>query len=155
MENFSWTQIIVAAFASGGVVATVIKVFTFITERIDKRKALETQKAQQIVADAVELRKVELEADHVNEEAVKQAIWDLLKEKKEENEALKREVRELLQVQALSRPIVEGIYQALRRLRKQLDILITLIQRLEHHDDLLKEAELVQQAISDVEARLP
>jgi hypothetical protein len=155
MENFTWWSIILAVFGSGGIVFTIIKISSYVSERVDKRRERRALEAAKAVTNAVELHKSNIEAEHIDRQAVVQAIWDVLKEKKLEVEALKLEVRDLRNLNSLTSSVIRQISAKVSEFRRQVDTIDILVKREAEDAVLLKQIEDLRDGLNRLEQALP
>lgn len=137
-------KILTYLLGSGGIVAGLFYGIKFIYEQIDKRR--------------VNKRTVE--------EKTYAAVWKLYEAMKAEAEKLKKEIKELEKGNTLSRPTVSKIYQAVRKLGRQMEILDSVFikelliqednpENRQLKDALKKEMEILWQKFDELEKSLP
>lgn len=153
--DFTWTQILVAAVGSIGGVSGVVTLLVFITGRIDKRREREKAAQDKAIHETEGIRRLEYEFAQKTDEAVKAELWRLIGEQKEEIRLLKAEIEESEAHQSLSRPAIQKIYNASRKIRRQVDNLSFLVMKETAHDDLAKEVEILRQDVEELEKSLP
>lgn len=120
------------------------------------------------VYELLEKRADKRRADkRTSEEKAYEAVWKLYEDKKSECEKLKQEIIELEKGDSLSRPVVSKIYQAVRKLGRQIEILDTVFLK-EFFDEEItsddlkalceavkKEMEILWQKFDELEKCLP
>lgn len=153
--EFSWTQILLAAVGSIGGVSGIVGFLVFITGRMDKRRERFRTEKSEAIHETAEIRRLELEFSHKSDDAVKSELWRLIGEQKEEIKMLKAELEESDNANSMSRPTIQRIYIASRKIRRQADNLNFLIMKEMPYSDLAKEAEILLQDIDELEKNLP
>lgn len=141
--DFTWKEILTYLFGSGTIVGGAFVGIKFIYEQIDKRRA----------------------GKRTSEEKAYDAVWKLYEAAKAEVEKLKEEIEELEKGDSLSRPAISKIYQAVRKLGRQMEIIetifikeFTLIENEECRqisEALKKEMDILWQKFDDLEKCLP
>lgn len=155
MENFTWSQILWSLLIAGGGLTSLFKVASVISAKISQRREMRAQQAKQLVQNSVDLEKTRIEAEHINEEAVRKAIWDLLKEKKEEVDRLEEKVKELEGNHSLSNLTVTKIYRAVRNIRGTTEEVEFIAMRLPDNDQLLAKVKDLKGCCDHLESVLP
>lgn len=155
MENFSLKEIVVALLAAVGGVTGLLKLAAFVTGVLDKRKADREKKDLEKLTNAIEYKRLAAENEHIDDEAVKEAIWKLYRESEEKCSNLKDELKAVNESQRLSKPVIAKLYQDVRTLRKQVNIIEDLVQQNESEPNLLAEIEILRQQVDKLENELP
>lgn len=153
--DFTWTQILLAAVGSIGGVSGVVGLLVFITGRIDKRRERLKAEKSEAIHETAEIRRLELEFTHKTDDAVKAELWRMIGEQKEEIKLLKTELEESDNANSMSRPTIQKIYIASRKIRRQVDNLSFLIMKETPYSDLAKEVEILRQDVDELEKNLP
>jgi hypothetical protein len=155
MDNFSWPQVLLSLLGSGGGLLIVFRVAGFISAKLSRRREIKAQEAKRLVQNSVDLEKTRIEAEHINEEAVRKAIWDLLKEKKEEVDRLEEKVKDLEQGHSLSQATVMRVYGAARQIRSTAEEVKRIARGLSHNDSLLQRTDDLIKCCDHLESVLP
>lgn len=156
MDTFSWSQIIFAGLAAVGGVAGLVKLLQFLVGLWDRRRQARIEAATRKINESVEIKRLAAEAEHIDDEAIKLALWKIIEERKTEIDELRDRVIELEQSHSLSRPRILKIYGAVRAIRNQVNILDTLIIGMKDSpNDLSQEVEILRQRLDDLEQALP
>lgn len=142
--DFTWLQLLIAFLGSSGIIGGGFTLIKFIYEQVDKRR--DKQKSA--------------------EEKAYEAVWKLYEAAKQEVEKLKKEIEELEKGDSLSRPTLSKIYQAVRKLGRQIEILdsVFIKEFIVQDDDpekqalknsIKKEMEILWQKFDELEKCLP
>jgi len=142
--DLSLEKILTYLVGSGGIVAGLFYGIKFLYEQLDKRRA----------------------DKRTAEEKAYDAIWKLYEAAKAEIEKLKNEIKELERGDSLSRPTISKIYQAVRKLGRQIEILDSVFikefliqdddaEKQQLKDALKKEMEILWQKFDELEKCLP
>src|SRR4051812_4323552 len=117
--DFTWLQLLIAFLGSSGIIGGGFTLIKFFYEQFDKRKAARL---------ASEDRK-QLLRDNASDKA-SDAAWRLVEERNQECkrlnlviEGLAKEISAWEKDDSLSRPTITRIYQAVRKVGKQIEIL--------------------------------
>lgn len=154
MENFSWWSYLLALGSSASAVWGFFKGAAWVKDRIEKRRKEKIEEARQAIGQAVELKKAEIHTEHLDQESIKQAIWELLKEKKVEVEVLKAELLDQRHFRSLSEAVIRQTGIEIRKLSRQL-LVIEIITRQVDHEKLAEEVQKLREAVDRLEAALP
>jgi chromosome segregation ATPase len=154
MDMFTWQNFILALFGSGGVVLGILKIADLIKERVDKRRNERKELAKTEITNSIELEKAKIEAEHIDQEAVRQAIWELLKEKKAEVNSLKEENLDLRNSKSLTQSVIALLHSRLRALHREVDIMDELVRRESSLSDLAPQIVVIREGITRIEKAL-
>lgn len=150
MPEITLKDVLLVVFG-GGAISTLIAVLKLIVERYDIARKNKKEDAQEHTTLTIESRRLDLE-----EEARTRAEWDsILENHKKRIEDLKLEIVELKSSESLSRPTLTKIYQNLRTVRRNLELLDLQIVRLDEHNKLSVSIEALKKALDELEQNLP
>jgi hypothetical protein len=160
MEQITWYQVTVAALAAFGGVTGLVAFGKFAVSLWDRRRKARLADAAKTLNDAVELKRLAAESAHIDDEAIKDALWKIIQERKDEITELKVRILELEHSHSLSRPTVLKIYEAVRKIRQQVDIVSHFVddcEGLELTDQkaLADEVTILRGRIGELEQILP
>jgi acyl-CoA reductase-like NAD-dependent aldehyde dehydrogenase len=155
MDNFTWTQVLWSLLIAGGGLTSLLKLASIISAKISLRREAKEQKAKELVQNSIDLEKTRIEAEHINEEAVRKAIWDLLKEKKEEIDRLETKVQQLEQGHSLSQATVMKVYGAARQIRSTAEEVKRIARGLPDNGTLLQTTDDLIKCCDHLESVLP
>lgn len=154
MENVTWGEVAKAALMAVGGVAGMLAVGRFVLEQVEKRRKARELKESRTLLNSAELQRIAAEGKKIDTEFVNAGFRELYETYKARAEKLEKEAEEATH-NSFSRPRVTQIYAAVRELRKQVDILDTLILKQTSHGDLLTEVEILRDKLDKVESILP
>lgn len=159
-EPYSLIQILVALLAAAGGVTGIVKVFTVSVRLWERRRKTRLDSATKQLNNAVEIKRIVAEANHIDDEAVKLALWKIIEERKEEISALKERVMNLEQTHSMSPEIRKKIYQALWNIWMQVNLVSGWAEDCESLSEkdqqaLTNEIQILRGRISELEQILP
>jgi hypothetical protein len=144
MEAISWSQIILAALAATGGVTGLVAFGTFVIRLWDRRRKARSTEEDKRLNDAVELKKLATQAAHIDDEMVRAGLWQIIGEK---------ELKDSEDSHSLSRPRMLKIYEVVRAIRKQANILVLMVSGKD--SDMQREVEILMQRLDELEQALP
>lgn len=150
MEQFSWFQIL-GTLIGGGFIGGLIPVLNLIKAAVKERRDARTAEMDAHTLQAVETRKLDADRDERNRiEALRISEFY-----RTEWEKCYEELRARESGNSLSQAKITDFAIALRALRKQIDILDSLIGRCESGDKLNNQMKMVIEKWEDLERILP
>lgn len=155
MQEWTAKDIILTVLGSGTFIGSVIVVFNFITARIDARRQRIEATSQRKLADAIEVKKLEVEAEGREVDSVRAAMWKLLEERQGEITALKIEIEGLKRQAILDRPLITQIYAKLRAMRKEIESLNLMVLSEEETNVFMRRFNKVKEILDETEGMLP
>jgi hypothetical protein len=153
MEAISWSQIILAALAATGGVTGLVAFGTFVIRLWDRRRKARSTEEDKRLNDAVELKKLATQAAHIDDEMVRAGLWQIIGEYKERIEKCEKELKDSEDSHSLSRPRMLKIYEVVRAIRKQANILVLMVSGKD--SDMQREVEILMQRLDELEQALP
>lgn len=154
MENFSWWTYLVAPLLSGGGIWGIFKAAGWIKDRIDKRRKDREEEARREIAEAVELRKAEIHVEHLDREAARQVLLQIITERNREVDALKMEILDLRHLRGLTDNVIREITRHIRKLGRQVGVIESISVQV-GHDDLTEAVEKLREGVDTLDAALP
>ncbi len=125
MQEFSLKDILLLVFGGGGVITGLIAAGKSISRRLGAARKRKAAEIQQHSSFALESRR-DLMSEH--ERIIVQ--WkELLEEKKHQIAHLQDVIQQLDNHQSLSRSTIQNLYAAFNALRRQINIMDTVIQK--------------------------
>ena len=155
MESFSWGQFLTALVGSGGVLFAVLKASQALYGYVEKRRSQKKAEAEQVVAVAIETRRLEIETARLDQAAVNQTLWEMVKQYKAEVDDLKLRLSDKHNADSLSHSVVTQVYRQVRKLRRRNEALMELIDQQADHEALMEAAKVLEVDLELLENALP
>lgn len=143
--NFTWTELLTALFGSGGTIVVLFALIKLIYERLDLRRGSKQT---------------------ANEKAY-EAVWKLYEAAQTRIKELENELEKSKQGNSLSQPTITKVYQSVRRLGRQIEVIDTVFIREFIGEDecsdetkelaqtVQQEMEILRQRFDELEKSLP
>lgn len=145
-------QVIIAGLVAAGGITGILKLFSFGVGLWKSR-----QKAK--LAEAIEVKRLGTEAAHIDNETIKASLLGMLEERKAEVTELKLEIIELKQSHSLSRQRVPKLYEAIRKIRQQIDIISETVRQAQlspaDKEAVTNEIDILRGRIGELDQILP
>lgn len=157
MENFSWWNYLLALAGSCGGVWGLFKAGAWVMERIGERKKVKVEETkreiEQEIAEAVELRKAEIHIEHLDREAARQVLLQIVTERNNEIGALKAEIVDLRHLKSLTDGVIRLISRRIDKLSRKIGVIEDISGRI-GHEELRARVRELREGVEDLESAL-
>lgn len=151
MEGWTTAGILGAVLGSIGGIGGIIAIARFVSERLEVRRKRIDDGDKRKIADAVEVKRLELAAEGQKTVSVEAALWKLIEEKQNEITDLRIRVIDCEKKATLDRPLINKLYMNIRAMRRDLDSLHKVRRTQEESERFTRVREL----LDATEAMLP
>lgn len=142
---------IIFLLLGGGLLGAIIAAARFISEQVKEKRKERDEKTKLELSETAELKRLESEhGDKVNAH-----LWGIIQANETKINKLEEKLEQSEKMDSLNRPVVLALRKAAKTVGLQIEIIVTLIAKEAGYQDLMKEAELLEQNYNELENKLP
>jgi chromosome segregation ATPase len=136
-------------------IPVLIRGLSFVTVRLDARKARLAAAETNRIADSIEVRKLEADTETRGNDSLVANLWKFIAEKDAEIAELKKEIEECEAAAKLNRPTINKIYAKLRAMRTEIESLNVMVLNEEETNVFMRRFNQVKLLLDETEGLLP
>lgn len=145
--DFSWSQIALALFGSGGFIVGAVTLFKAFNDALAARRKRIDDKRRQEITNSAEFRRLDTDES----DRVVTNLWKIIEQERLENEELRAEVADLKRAEKLARPTISKVFRIIRQMRYELEQVNVMLLSQEETNIFVRRWNAVKQFADDLE----